>query len=59
MEEPARLACHTLAQLQDDLEWKFVTPKFKVTAKKWNLELQKLTQSQGAMSRASTSPSSV
>ena len=45
-------ACAVLAELQDDMDWKNVMSKFKVTAAKWAKSLKKIER-QGAHRRAS------
>ena len=35
-------AIDILYQLQDDLDWKFVSPKFKITCRKWSTHLDTL-----------------
>ena len=37
-------ACEELAALQDDLDWKDVSAKFKVTCRKWAKSLDQLRQ---------------
>ena len=53
-EDGRRLAQETidaLQQLQDDLDWPYVSNKFKITARKWVTQLGKLSNEvkQGVM----------